>query len=137
MRVRTAVQLSSANDWKQELVLPYFYKNGKGNYQAFIYSIVECNSKGEEYGELSTITYFTYVADKKYSQGTVGKTTSVWCQNYQPTVLKLMVSNERGGNVLPRTGGSGNRSFLLTGFGFIMAALLGKGIYSKKQKKKV
>ncbi|MBQ6589903.1 MAG: Cna B-type domain-containing protein [Butyrivibrio sp.] len=137
VRVRTAVQLSSANDWKQELVLPYFYKNGKGNYQAFIYSIVECNSKGEEYGELSTITYFTYVADKKYSQGTVGKTTSVWCQNYQPTVLKLMVSNERGGNVLPRTGGSGNRSFLLTGFGFIMAALLGKGIYSKKQKKKV
>ncbi len=135
VRVLTAVQLSAANDWKQELVLPYFYKNGKGNYQAYIYSIVECNSKGEEYGELSTITYFTYVADKQYSQGTAGKNVAVYCQNYKPTVLKLMVSNERGGNILPRTGGSGNMNFLLIGFGMMMAAILGKGIYSIRKKK--
>jgi LPXTG-motif cell wall-anchored protein len=46
-----------------------------------------------------------------------------------------MVSNERGGNILPKTGGSGNMNFLLIGFGMMMAAILGKSIYSIRKKK--
>ena len=130
--IAKAVELSYDNKWKQELVLPRIFINKNAHSQQYYYYIVECNSKGEEVG---TGYITTYSATGGNSGVSDGKTAIVYADNentYNITELKLIVTNERGDNVLPSTGGTGTAPLIALGILLMSIAFAGFMTFRKR-----
>ncbi|MBE5827216.1 MAG: hypothetical protein E7307_11320 [Butyrivibrio sp.] len=131
VQIAKALPLSGENNWRQEIVVPRIYINGNGNAQQYMYYIVECNRDGEETG---TGYITTYSASGGKSGQEQGNAAIVYGSSHLAE-LKLMVTNERGVNVLPDSGGIGDVPFKAAGLFLAMLSLIGAIIYSAIQKK--
>ena len=117
------IALSPGNEWTAEVAVPDRVK----------YHIVECDSTGQnEYRNAPKITYYAFFKDQQTA------TDTNWENVYAEGINTMLeVSNERSGNVLPKSGGIGDLPYVVAGAGTAIMSLMGAGacILGKRRKK--
>ncbi len=117
------IALSPGNEWTAEVAVPDRVK----------YHIVECDSTGQnEYRNAPKITYYAFFKDQQTAMDTN------WENVYAEGINTMLeVSNERSGNVLPKSGGIGDLPYVVAGAGATVMSLVGAGacLLGKRRKK--
>ena len=117
------IALSPGNEWTAEVAVPDRVK----------YHIVECDSTGQnEYRNAPKITYYAFFKDQQTAMDTN------WENVYAEGINTMLeVSNERSGNVLPKSGGIGELPYVVAGAGTAIMSLMGAGacLLGKRRKK--
>ncbi len=127
------IMLSSGNNWRQEIVAPRVYKNGTRRPQ-YVYYIVECDEEGNDYEESNIVTYSAN-GGRQYTNPRSAKVYGFNYNKSNPQVLTLSVTNERGVNVLPESGGMG--TVPITALGILLIAMAASGMMFFKKKEKL
>ena len=146
------IKLSYSNNWFAEFPLPRKMDESVDPdhvYQA-VYSIVECTIDGELLPESSLITYgsirkgnVTRVLEKEAPENRKGfsdktqrgstKHHGAWTQGNNYPVNILTVTNNRGANVLPNSGGTGTGQYIALGALLISIAFAGFMLLRKRK----
>jgi hypothetical protein len=140
------VELNYANGWYAEFALDRKQDNedGQPHVYQYVYLIRECDEAGNDLAESPYITYGSIninnvtrtTADYNWDRGFKNKVKSdetawdnAWVSGNNYPVCILNVTNNRGTNVLPESGGIGDKPFMTAGLSLIIMAVLGGAAY--------
>lgn len=146
------IELNYANNWFAEFALDRKQDNEDGQAHVFqyVYFIRECDVNGVDREDSPYITYGSIninnvtrtTADYNYDRGFKDKIKgdeihweNAWASGNNYPVCILNVTNNRGSNVLPHSGGIGETPFKVAGAVVIFIAILGGLVFFTRKKK--